>query len=469
MLLVDKLCKPFYAVTSELMKGHKRSGVNEKSGEDRGDLRHFSKTDLRYWQQAIFRKGYSVDGERRQTNEFYARMQHQGRREFFVLGTPNKAAAAARARDIYLSLVARGWEATLTRYKRAGADARFERRIEPCTVGEFLDALFRTASNHQTIESYAKRFRQIVSEMFNLSEGEQKYDYHRGGVGKWLAKVHGVKLAEVTPARVEEWKRSFLAKAGSDPLALRRARISVNSMLRQARSLFSQKRLRYLQLSLPSQLPFDGVDLEPRQSMKYWSDIDLAGLIAAANAELRESSEEAYKVFLLAVGVGLRKKEIDLLEWSSFRWQENTIRVEPTRYFHPKSEDSIADLPVDPEVIDLFRTYFERAKGPFVIKSRRMALPARPRIYYRCGPVFDRLTEWLRAHGVNGNKPLHTLRKEYGSLLTRAHGIHAASRALRHADLRTTSEHYSDSTARVSPGIGPLLTDGTEKGRTSKR
>jgi len=71
--------------------------------------------------------------------------------------------------------------------------------------------------------------------------------------------------------------------------------------------------------------------------MKYWSDIDLAGLIAAANAELRDSSEEAYKVFLLAVGVGLRKKEIDLLEWSSFRWQENTIRVEPTRYFHPKS------------------------------------------------------------------------------------------------------------------------------------
>src|SRR5207249_6231141 len=124
--------------------------------------------------------------------------------------------------------------------------------------------------------------------------------------------------------------------------------------LRQARSLFSPKRLRQLQLPLPSQLPFDGVDLEPRQSMKYRSEIDIARLIEAAKTDLSDSSPEAYKAFVLAVGAGLRKKEIDLLEWSSFKWKENTIRVEPTRYFHPKSEDSIADVPVDPEVIYLF-------------------------------------------------------------------------------------------------------------------
>jgi len=74
-----------------------------------------------------------------------------------------------------------------------------------------------------------------------------------------------------------------------------------------------------------------------------------------AKEELRDSSPEEYKVFLLAVGACLRKKEIDLLEWSSFRWEENVIRVEPTRYFDPKSEDSIADLPVDREVMNVFR------------------------------------------------------------------------------------------------------------------
>ena len=42
-------------------------------------------------------------------------------------------------------------------------------------------------------------------------------------------------------------------------------------------------------------------------------------------------------------------------------------------------------------------------------------------------------------------------------------------RALRHADLRTTSEHYSDSTEGVSPGIGRLLASGKWKDKTKGR
>ena len=74
-----------------------------------------------------------------------------------------------------------------------------------------------------------------------------------------------------------------------------------------------------------------------------------------------------------------------------------------------KSEDSIADLPVDPEFMDVFRKYFAGAKGSFVIRSHRPPLPPRPRQYFRCHPIFDRLVAWLRQHGLNGNKPLHTL------------------------------------------------------------
>jgi integrase len=435
----------------------------------RGVLGHFSKYDIRYWQRAVFRQTYTRNGKTLLTKGWAMKIAHEGRRETFPLDTPNKAAAAARARDIYLSLAGAGWEVTLARYKRAKALTREGETSGPHTVGQFLDEAFRTASNQQTVESYAKKFRQIVAEIFDLSEGKEKHDSCRGGTEKWLTKVHAVKLEEVTPARVEEWKRSFLAKAGSDPMALRRTRISANSMLRQARSLFSPKRLRHLQVSLPRPLPFEGVQFEPRQSIKYRSEIDLVKLIKTAKAKLRDSSPEEYKVFLLAVGAGLRKKEIDLLEWSSFRWDENVIRIEPTRYFHPKSEDSIADLPIDREVMNVFRGYYERVKGIFVIKSRRAPVPAKPRQYYRCNAVFDRLMEWLRKQGVNGPKPLHTLRKEYGSLLTRSYGIHAASRALRHADLRTTSEHYSDSTARVTPGIGRLLVDGQRKGKNKRR
>ena len=69
--------------------------------------------------------------------------------------------------------------------------------------------------------------------------------------------------------------------------------------------------------------------------------------------------------------VGSRRSEIDLLEWSLFRWDLSVIRIEPTRYFHPKSEDSIGDVQVDSELMDLFRGYRARATGEFVIESVR--------------------------------------------------------------------------------------------------
>src|SRR5271166_2522282 len=142
-----------------------------------------------------------------------------------------------------------------------------------------FDAIAEAATNRNTVEGYAKKFRQIVSEIFSLSDGDRKHDYQKGGLQEWLTKVHSVRLADVSPSRVQQWKRSFLAKAGSDPVAMRKLRISVNSMLRQARSLFSPKRVRHLSLSLPAPLPFEGVEFEPRQSMKYRSEIDIEGLI----------------------------------------------------------------------------------------------------------------------------------------------------------------------------------------------
>jgi integrase len=77
--------------------------------------------------------------------------------------------------------------------------------------------------------------------------------------------------------------------------------------------------------------------------------------------------------------------------------------------------------------------------------------------YYRCKSHFQRLSAWLRRQGVVDEKPLHTLRKEFGSLVNRAHGIHAASKALRHADINVTNNFYTDSRVRVTSGLGKLF------------
>jgi len=49
------------------------------------------------------------------------------------------------------------------------------------------------------------------------------------------------------------------------------------------------------------------------------------------------------------------------------------------------------------------------------------------------------------------------LRKEFGSQLCAKYGIYAASRMLRHADIRVTAEHYLDTKERTPIGLGNLL------------
>jgi hypothetical protein len=106
---------------------------------------------------AVFRQTYTGNGKTLLTKGWAMKIAHEGRRETFPLGTPNKAAAAARARDIYLSLAGAGWEATLARYKRAKALTREGETSGPRTVGQFLDEVFRTASNQRTVEKLREK------------------------------------------------------------------------------------------------------------------------------------------------------------------------------------------------------------------------------------------------------------------------------------------------------------------------
>jgi hypothetical protein len=86
--------------------------------------------------------------------------------------------------------------------------------------------------------------------------------------------------------------------------------------------------------------------------------------------------------------------------------------------------------------------------------------PPRPELmynYYRAQEHFDFLAGWLRKQGIEGNKPLHTLRKEYGSQICARAGLLAASRGLRHSNVAVTAGVYVDSTPRAVTGLGSLL------------
>jgi integrase len=173
---------------------------------------------------------------------------------------------------------------------------------------------------------------------------------------------------------------------------------------------------------------------------------------------MRELPQEQLKMFLLATMVGLRRNEIDKLQWSAFRWNAGVIRIEMTEHFTPKTADSGGDVAIDKELLALFRGWHAKKKGMFVIEADREPVSGTSYTHYRAQRHFDGLIAWLKGKGVTAPKPLHELRKEFGSQLCARYGIYAASRMLRHADIAITAQHYVDQKERVTFGMGDLLT-----------
>jgi integrase len=393
------------------------------------------------------------------------RLQHLKQREEFRFDTTNKDAAANQARDVFRFLKANGWQATLAKYKPESQ----ETPKANVTLGEYLtavDSLRRLRP--RTFSLYRRAIRTVVAGAFNVQEqkGFSKFDY-RGedsGHAQWVAKVDSRRLSDLTEDRITKWKRQRIADAGSAPNAAASARRTVNSYIRCARSLFAKGVVKELSgLQLPDPLPFQGVELEKAGSMEYQSKINAQTLITAARKELKKAEPEAYKAFLLGMFAGMRKAEIDLAEWGMLDFARNVIHLQQTEWLHLKSEDSAGEIQVDPEVMIELREFMPKPTArrvrwsQFILKSERPPRAESATQYYRCEPTFKKLSDWLRKKGVKANKPMHELRKELGALIATQHGIYAASRFLRHADISTTARHYADQKARVSVGLGDFL------------
>jgi hypothetical protein len=185
----------------------------------------YGKTDVRYWSGRLFKTWRTRNGERSEDQDYSVKIQYSGRRENFGLKTSNKAIAAGKSRDIYVYLVANGWEPTIAKYKQGPS----EEPKTSTTVGEFLDELKSKAElRPKTLEGYAVAFREIVGDIFEI---DFKTDREH-----WRKKVHAIRLDAVTPARVQEWKRAFLARA-ENPVEQRTAKISVNTFIRRAKGV----------------------------------------------------------------------------------------------------------------------------------------------------------------------------------------------------------------------------------------
>ena len=425
------------------------SSLNTKSGKQVANTitRGAGKNNSRYWRSRIFRP---VNARGETSPHYSMRLQIHGQRMAFSLGTGNAEAAARKAANVYTDFLTLGVQGALAKYRpQKAADSI-------TTVGEWIEAARSVATvNPATFALYAAALRKIVGDIIRVKRNRKRFGPKRGGAREYRSAIDSAPLALLSPAAIQKWRMEYVKRAKT-PAEQRSRMTSCNSTLRQARSLFGKKIVRFV--PLPEPAPFQHVEFFPRQSAKYFSRIDARALLTQARNELAENESPAFLVVLIALAAGLRKGEIDTLCWHQIDFERGLIRVEHTDKASLKSADSRGEVPIDASVVELLRGFRACATGAFVIEGGdNLSGPRAWGRNYRAQSVFDRVTAWLRKHGVTAKKPLHELRKELGALITAEHGIYAASRVLRHADLATTVAHYTDLKTRPTIPVGEWL------------
>lgn len=379
---------------------------------------------------------------------FVLRVKHGRHRKHFQLKS-GLDESVEMAQQILDRLRLDGWERTVEIYR-----PRDGKKVTDLTIGEYLALLAEhTELDPFTLRNYARALRTLVGGIKGLTHvGQEKYS-GSDAASPWREAVDKVFLDTITASEVVRWRTKYLQKG----IEAGRKRTSVehtaNTIVRNARSLFAKRTLHQLKLALPSlvlpsPLPFEGVILlkEHEADFHYVSSIDAGALINKAFAELKG---ELLVIFCLAIGGGLRRKEIDNVEWSHVNLVEGKVRVANPRHRRLKSDSSAGTVALEQRFIEVLKQHAKNGSTGYVLFPDRLPRPPKGTIYYRCNAEFDQVLSWLRQNGVtNTDKPIHTLRKEFGSNIAAAKGIHAASASLRHSTVALTDKYYAERTAQ---------------------
>ena len=437
-----------------------KSGDGPNSGPSLDHLspRKISRTSASYWRDKL-KNTVSASGV--ENPQYSVRIGYRSHKVRFTLHTANKDAAARKAAKIFSFLLENGWEKTIDEFKAPKSErSELEDEGGP-SIGELIRIASRiSTASDRSKSAYAKALRRVVGGVMEVSDGKKYRARGECGNTAWRAQIDAVPLSELTPERIQMWKNEYLQAAASTPEGDRNARTTMNSVIRNAKALFSRRILPFLakEIDLPDPLPFEGITMERQPSLRYRSRIDAKKLLKEAKKTLRTECPEAYKIFLLSLVCGLRISEIDWLLWDAFDFPNRKLRIENTKYHKLKSEDSAGELDLSEKTAKTFSNYSKLATTEFVIEPgpRKKNRTSETKIKtgsrsYRCESYFAILRDWLRKNGVNDGKPIHALRKECGSELAAQLDIFAASRYLRHSDIRITAAFYADKKRKVVP------------------
>lgn len=414
-----------------------------------------------YWSKKVFQTITKKSGTEYRSSVFYVRLQHLGRREQICLETADKTAAARKAKHIYCTLVAndqgmpdnKGWDRVLRTYRPDMLVSRSD-----VTIGQYLQLVReKRALKERTICEYVKKLRQIAADIGKVCDrdGARKNCYRGPNAGKWRDLVDKVALNLLTDDAVNAWIENYLRATEPGSVARIRAQHTIDSIIRNTRSLFSEAVVEKIRpFCHLGHIPFVKINLQTRglSSYRFKATIDPIKLLGEARGELREQAPELYKIFLLALGGGLRRGEIDRLRSESLLIGASQIAIFDHDHFVAKSEYSKDNIDVEQMLIQELIA-LQKPGDAFVLPPKKIPKHSVSYRNYWSAKHFKKLCTWLRGKGVDEDKPIHALRKYFGCIMTEEHGIYVASKALRHSTVAVTATYYVDKTKRRVPSL----------------
>ena len=422
------------------------------------------KTHLDHWASRLKKRTFlQRDGTRVEVPDYQVRIQHLGRAAYFNLKTANAAEAAPKAREIYVFLIANGWEATLAKYKP-----------QPTQNSEDL-----------TIDEFADRYRGALKEVEYppLKRTAERYIKSLSLICRTVA-VN--RILQLTPPKIKEFKRNYMKTARGKGRDENSIKISCNAHLRSAAAIFSKQMIEaYSPGGLSIENPFTRIAIR-RVEIKPYTPMnrDLLDLIWEDSVKLRDGDPnfqigkqspqsepmsgpvekkkrnrwkspdwtqphpESFMVLVLELGVGLRRDEADWAQWDWFFTDakgRRYIEVKKTQHFTPKGKRRRV-IPIEPALWNAIQEWYQEG-DVFIIPGNPPIIytpETEPNnIHYRCERHHRILVAWLRMKGINDDKPCHLLRKEFGSYVATSFGLFAAQRLLGHSSAAVTEGFYA--------------------------
>jgi integrase len=324
-----------------------------------------------------------------------------------------------------------------------GGKPRQEEKLEPVTIPGTFGAVVDLYKQWALIEPHSIRA-----------------NYH--AAWRIIAATHdrfkrysGAPLTVLTPKLAEAYQLKMIriAEAAAEPTATARrdarlkAQRTSKSTIQQAKSLFAKKGRfveRYTEagITIPDcvlafrEFQADGTNRSKRYVRP--SDKVIAETFEKADA-LKKIDKEAWLMFWMAVGTGMRRGELATARGEHFRTVDARLHVVGGT---GKDGEEIV-IPVQKRTQDVLQAEGLLKEG--VIRAGLIFEGSEDRRYDKIPAI---LNDWLNSMGWTGRKKMHDLRAYVGSKLYERNP-RAAMLFLRHKNLAVTEQYYSHHAARA--------------------